>query len=109
MEFRELKDFTKQIIQIATDEELLNLQLRLCVNPEAGVLIKGTGGARKIRMSIGNKGKSGGARAIYYWQDEDNVIWMLKVYSKNDKSDLKESEKSDLFEIISDIKRGFYE
>lgn len=106
MEFRELKEFTKQISKLANDDELYNLQIELFNNPEKGAVIKGTGGARKARMAAGSKGKSGGNRVIYYWQDEDDVIWMLKAYAKKDKGNISDSEKNDLHEIISDIKRG---
>lgn len=80
MEFRELKEFTKQITDISTDEELFELQIFLSNHPDAGKIIQGTGGARKIRMGIGFKGKSSGARIVYYWQDKNEIIWMLKAY-----------------------------
>jgi hypothetical protein len=106
MEFRELKEFTKQISKLSTDDELYNLQVELYNDPEKGTVIKGTGGARKVRMAVRSKGKSGGNRVIYYWHDEDDVIWMLKAYAKKDKANISGSETNDLYEIVSDIKRG---
>jgi len=104
--FRELSSFTRVITKIATDEELQELQKELCKHPDKGDLIKKTGGARKVRMGLDNRGKSGGARVIYYWQDERGVIWFLKAYPKSETSNLTEEEKKTISIIISEIKRG---
>jgi DNA-binding transcriptional regulator YiaG len=86
MEFRELKGFTEIIEKIASDDELLSLQLELVENPMKGKLVQKTGGARKIRMAVRGRGKSGGARVIYYFQDRNDVIWMLTAYLKSEKN-----------------------
>lgn len=106
MEFRELRHFSNEIQKISSDEELFLLQLEILENPQKGKIVKGTNGARKIRMPLKNKGKRGGARVIYYWQDEDECIWMLTAYLKSEKSDLTFSEKKQISEIIRDLKRG---
>jgi len=53
----------------------------IAANPEAGDLIRGSGGCRKVRWSTAGKGKSGGARVIYFHSDE-GTIWLLIVYKK---------------------------
>ena len=53
----------------------------IAANPEAGDLIRGSGGCRKVRWSTAGKGKSGGARVIYFNSDE-GTIWLLIVYKK---------------------------
>ena len=108
-EFREFREFTRTISQIATDAELHELQIDLCMHPEKGDLIPKTGGARKIRMRLPYRGKRGGARVIYYWQDINGIIWLLKAYAKNEASDLTEREKKTIFNIIVEIKRGDYD
>jgi hypothetical protein len=50
-------------------------------NPEAGDLIRGSGGCRKVRWSTSGQGKSGGARVIYF-NANDETIWLLIVYKK---------------------------
>lgn len=50
-------------------------------NPEAGSVIQGSGGCRKVRWSRAGQGKSGGARIIYF-NAEDQTIWLLIVYKK---------------------------
>lgn len=58
IEFVETSIFTKQIKEIATDDELKELQAELIAQPEKGDIIKGTGGLRKVRIAVGNKGKA---------------------------------------------------
>ena len=53
----------------------------IAANPEAGDLIRGSGGCRKVRWSTAGKGKSGGARVVYFNSDE-GTIWLLIVYKK---------------------------
>jgi len=68
MVFIETPTFTKTVTGLLTDEEYRLLQNELTLNPEAGDLIPGGGGIRKIRFAIQGKGKRGGGRLIYYWQ-----------------------------------------
>jgi len=65
------------------DEEYRLFQLYLMNNPEKEDVIKGSGGVRKIRWAINNKGKSGGIRVIYYWKDRTSEMWLLTLYAKN--------------------------
>jgi len=65
-ELIETSTFTRQITALLRDEEYAEFQSRLAANPSLGALIKGGGGIRKIRVAVGSRGKSGGARVIYY-------------------------------------------
>ena len=62
--FIETPMFTRQIKQIATDDELKELQKELIGTPDKGDLIQQTGGLRKVRMAAGSQGKSGSVRII---------------------------------------------
>lgn len=62
----------------AEREEFVNF---IAAKPEAGDLIRGSGGCRKVRWATAGKGKSGGARVIYFNAD-DSTIWLLIVYKK---------------------------
>lgn len=103
--FREIVGFMDVITDLLTDEEYADMQRELRANPEKGDIIRGIGGARKVRAKTGSKGKSGGVRVIYYFQREE-TIWMLTAYSKKEKSDLSEKEKKVLAHIIEKIKGG---
>lgn len=88
MVFIESRAFTKAITKLMDDEDYGDLQLALCDRPDAGKLIPGSGGLRKIRWSAKGKGKRGGARVIYYWWREKYQISLLLAYAKNEQEDL---------------------
>ena len=85
MIFIETSTFTKLIATYLTDDEYLGLQSFLLKYPEAGKIVRGSGGVRKLRWAISGKGKSGGIRVIYYWKQRDNEIWLLTVYGKSER------------------------
>ena len=84
MEFIEATAFTKYVYDYLTEDEYLGLQSFLLQNPEAGQIVRGSGGVRKVRWAITGTGKSGGVRVIYYFKKQDDEIWLLTIYSKND-------------------------
>ena len=73
-------------------EAYRELQQELIFNPKAGVLIKGSGGLRKIRWRSISGGKRGGIRVIYYWYVADREIFFLLAYGKKQKADLSTKE-----------------
>lgn len=101
--------FSKKLPKVATDEEYQALQRELRANPEKGDVIKGAGGARKVRMSLGTRGKSGGARVIYYVRVSRDRIYLLDIYSKVEKSDLSPQERKALAEFVLMLKGNDYE
>lgn len=100
IEFIETSLFTRQFKSIATDDELKDLQKELIAWPEKGDLIQHTGGLRKIRMAVGPKGKSGGARVIYFLATKE-VIYFLMAYPKSMKDSLTDVEKAELKKLTS--------
>ena len=70
------------------DEEYRLFQLYIMDNPEKGDIVKGSGGVRKIRWAINNKGNSGGIRVIYYWKESVSETWLLTLYAKNEKDSI---------------------
>jgi hypothetical protein len=64
------------------------LQLALVLRPEAGAVLRGSGGLRKIRRSVPGRGKRGGVRVIYYWAKDEDLFYMLLAYAKNRQEDL---------------------
>ena len=84
MVFIETSAFTKYIGKYLSDDEYLGLQKFLLLRPDAGDIIRGTGGVRKLRWAIQGKGKSGGVRVIYYWQVAEDEIWLLTIYGKSE-------------------------
>lgn len=76
----------------------------IAANPTSGSLIRGTGGARKVRWSSDkSKGKSGGVRIIYYYHNNNIPIFLFTVYPKNKKDNLTSAECNELKLIIKEL------
>ena len=100
MVIRETTVFTRQVKQLLDAESYRLLQFRLVADPEAGALVPGTGGLRKIRWQGSGRGKRGGIRAIYYWAGQVDVILMLLAYPKNEQEDLTPEQKKILAALV---------
>jgi mRNA-degrading endonuclease RelE of RelBE toxin-antitoxin system len=84
MEFIEATAFAKHVYKYLSEDEFLGLQSFLQEYPEAGKVVPGSGGLRKVRWAISGKGKSGGVRVIYYFKRQEDEIWLLTIYSKSE-------------------------
>lgn len=100
MVIKETSVFTRQVNDLLDSESYRLLQLRLVADPEAGQLIPGTGGLRKIRWQGSGRGKRGGVRVIYYWAVRDAVVLMLLMYGKNERDDLTAAQKKVLAALV---------
>lgn len=100
MVFIETLIFTKHMQDYLNDEDYSELQSYLAEKPNSGALIQGAGGLRKIRWSAKGKGKRGGVRIIYYWQVDEEQIYLLTIYAKNEMTDLSENDKQALKNMI---------
>ncbi|HOT30042.1 MAG TPA: type II toxin-antitoxin system RelE/ParE family toxin [Candidatus Ozemobacteraceae bacterium] len=88
MEFIETSLFSKLIREYFSDEEYSALQWLLLAQPDAGDLIPGSGGLRKLRWAAPGRGKSSGYRVIYYWRDHKRQIWLLTIYAKSEATNI---------------------
>ncbi len=77
--------------------------MEIALAPTAWPVIAGTGGARKARAARGGRGKSGGARIIYYVVTREDVLYLLDVYAKSAKEDLSDAEKQEIRKLIAAI------
>ena len=88
MIFIETPTFTRRVLRLLDDESYGSLQTCLAAQPNAGDVIRGGGGLRKIRWAAKGHGKRGGVRVIYYWWMGKDRISMLFIYPKNEMDDL---------------------
>ena len=104
MEFFEAPAFTRYVSSYLTDDEYHEMQSRLATAPEAGDMIPGTGGFRKLRWADPKRGKGqrGGLRVIYYYFPGERQIWFITLYGKNEASDLTPKQKQALKSAIED-------
>ncbi|MDR0234487.1 MAG: type II toxin-antitoxin system RelE/ParE family toxin [Zoogloeaceae bacterium] len=84
----ELPTFKKQAETIWSEAEYEAFTFWLAQNPEAGVLIPGLSGVRKVRWQRAGSGKSGGARVIYYNVVAAEQIFLIAVCAKSDRENL---------------------
>ena len=100
--FVELPAFERNRSDYLTDEAYRGLQNEMLKDPEAGDVITGTGGLRKLRYgdATRGKGKRGGLRIIYYWWDPKKQFWLFTIYDKDELSDLSPKEKAILKTLL---------
>ena len=82
-EFIETPFFTKALDHYLDDDGYAKLQHHLNEHPEAGAVVPGSGGVRKLRWAGSGRGKRGGLRVIYYLRSAHGEIWLLTLYGKN--------------------------
>ena len=100
----EFPGFLSQVgssISIDERDEFINFIAR---NPDAGNIIPGTGGVRKVRWGSKNKGKSGGIRVIYYFYDEIAPVFLLTAYGKGEKENLTSEQKKQISALAHILK-----
>ena len=79
-----------------SEAEREEIVLTIAADPEAGDLMPGTGGYRKLRFARPGMGKRGGARVIYLYGGEDFLIFLITVYAKSEKGNLSKAEQNAL-------------
>ncbi len=94
--------FTRHIRQLLSDEQYREIQQHLIARPDAGKIIPGSGGLRKLRWALPGQGKRGGLRIIYYWARSLDQILMLFSYPKQEQEDLSRSQLRLLKRIVDE-------
>lgn len=87
------------------DDSLLVLEAILLENPQMGDVIEGTGGARKIRIQLEGRGKSGGGRVIYLDVFEQENLYLLFAYPKSVQENLTADQKKAIRKMIEVIRK----
>jgi hypothetical protein len=95
----ETPSFLREAKKLLDEEEQEALVNYLSSNPNAGVLIKGTGGIRKIRWMGENTGKSGAFRVIYFFYSMEIPLFILNIFSKNEKGNINQAERNELKQL----------
>ena len=103
MEFVETSGFSRIRENYLDDSQFNMLQLYLLDRPDAGDVIKGSGGVRKLRWGLKGQGKRGGVRVIYCWIKKDDQILFLTAYAKNESGDLSQDAIKAMREIVKNL------
>jgi hypothetical protein len=102
MIFIETPIFTKLITGMLPDDIYRLLQQAIVLRPDAGDIISGSGGLRKIRWALEGRGKSGSLRIIYYWDKPYDSIYMLFAYKKTKQEDLTKEQLKVLRKLVEE-------
>ena len=92
----ETPTYLKSAEKLFSDEERDSIVSTLAANPEAGDVIPGTGGFRKLRFSRQGMGKRGGSRLIYLYGGPEFPLFLITAYAKNEKGNLSQAERNGL-------------
>ena len=101
MEFKRLQTFERSASGLLTEADVMELEIALMLRPEAGALIPSGKGLRKLRRPLAGRGKSGGARVIYYYLSDDATIYLVFTYAKNRQPDLTKDQLSTLAKLVA--------
>ena len=99
----ELPEFIRRAEKLLRNPERENLIRYLAANPEAGVLLQGTGGIRKLRWKREGAGKSGGVRVIYYFHSEKYPLFLLTLFGKSEKANISKAERNMLAKLTEEL------
>lgn len=103
MTVAETSAFIAQAKDVFTDAEREDAVNMIAADPTCGEVMQGTGGVRKVRVALPGRGKRGGARVIYFDHDDGMPLYLLAVFSKNEKDNLSKAERNALKTVTGQI------
>jgi hypothetical protein len=101
----ETAEFLTRSSKLMSDEQRAQVVEMLARDPECGEVMRGTGGVRKVRVALAGRGKSGGARVIYYFHSERLPVVALTVFAKNERANLTAAERNAMAVVVRAIKQ----
>jgi hypothetical protein len=97
------RGYDRRARRLFSPAERAAAELEIALAPTAWPVVSGTGGARKARASRGGRGKSAGARIIYFAMSRRGVIYLIDLYAKSEKEDLSDAEKREIRKLVAAI------
>lgn len=104
--FIETPPFERLREEYLGDDHYRLLQCWLMINPQAGDVIRGLGGIRKLRWGVDGRGKRGGLRVIYYYLVAKSHIYLLTLYRKAEVLDVSDAEMNVLRDLVRQIEEN---
>lgn len=104
LEFVYTEVFERSRRKLLDDETLRVMELGLAERPRRGPVEPGTGGVRKVRVGLEGKGKSGGARVMYLYDEARSRIYLLLAYSKSDQAVMTSEQRARIRRLADRLK-----
>ncbi len=102
----ETRSFHKLFGKLVGEDDRPRLHAFLVDNPEAGAVMPGASGLRKLRWARPGSGKRGGVRIIYYYYSKGAALYLFDVYAKSGQEDMSPAQLKELKKKIDNIKYG---
>jgi mRNA-degrading endonuclease RelE of RelBE toxin-antitoxin system len=99
-QFVESRLFSKMVYDYLSEEDYTTFQHFLLEHPDAGDVVKGSGGVRKVRWARPGSGKSGGVRVCYYVRNAAGQILLLLIYAKNVRASIPGAVLKQILELL---------
>jgi hypothetical protein len=103
----ETKPYLAAAERLMSEAERAAVVDTIAAEPEAGALVRGTGGLRKMRIKLKGRGKRGGGRVIYWYHSEGSPAVLLAAFAKNEASDLSAARWKLLERIAAEVAEDF--
>jgi len=98
-----MPEFVSRAAKLLEDSDRAMLIDYLAANPEAGVILQGTGGMRKLRWARRGMGKSGGLRVIYYFHNDAMPLFLIVVFAKNEMENIGFAARNALRRMVDEL------
>lgn len=103
----ETPEFARKAARLLGEDEKDALITYIAAHPDAGVILQGTGGLRKLRWAREGKGKSGGVRVVYFFHNESMPVFMLSIFGKGEKENLSKAERNDFAKLAKALVKTY--
>lgn len=101
-----LSEYESQVSKLLTEDERSAMEYFLAAAPEGHPVIAGAGGFRKARWALAGKGKSGGARVIYFYISPPGQLFLAAIYAKSKQANLSPADRNVLAALAAEIKKA---
>ena len=99
------RTYERAVRALVSEEVRKDMEAAIVADPGRALVIRGTGGIRKLRWGGSGRGKRGGIRTIYFYHAGPEAIYLLTAYAKADRDDLTPTDKKALSRLVTAIKK----
>lgn len=102
--FVRLRTFDRSAKALLSDDDEREIEKNIADDPEGAPVISGTGGVRKIRGRVGQRGKRGGVRILYLYVAATETVYLLLVFPKSAREDISKVEKQTIRSMVERLR-----